>query len=138
MPCVRNCLWLSWLILLAGSGTPEAEVATPEPLPRWVTLPAVAEGEFVEVRRIVSLSEAPAAARLRLSARGTAVTVLVNDEPVCHLEEYGPEVALEVTSQLRAGENELRLRCRPSSDAAPRPVRCVTDARGSQSRVPLQ
>ena len=80
--------------------------------PHWIWVSAErAAGQAVTLRRTFRVPGQAVKARLDLAADFTRCHVKLNGETLTELDEYGPWLELDVTEQLKPGENTFELKC---------------------------
>ena len=80
--------------------------------PHWIWVSAErSAGQAVTLRRTFRVPGQAVKARLDLAADFTRCHVKLNGETLTELDEYGPWLELDVTEQLKPGENTFELKC---------------------------
>jgi putative heme-binding domain-containing protein len=80
--------------------------------PHWIWVSADrSAGQAVTLRKTFRVPGQAVKARLDLAADFTRCHVKLNGETLTELDEYGPWLELDVTEQLKPGENTFELKC---------------------------
>lgn len=116
---------------LPASGQTSVASAEQASGPDWIWLGTRrSSNQVADFRKSFELRERVSEAHLQLAADFTDCEITLNGTRITRLDDYGPQLNLEVTDQLLRGRNVIQLRCRSSE--GPSAVAASLTAVGSE------